>query len=176
MSAGLIKKAEPVGGTAKGVVRVSFPVMVLLPQGSSQSSALCGDAIIPMYTPVEVVFQQQRKLPGVGVPTSSASEPCDREQYRIFGVKPGPRLFGIFELLRRHPRAAVRSDFRGHAWMQKEVGRMHGMQVMVKDSVYRRTPFSIGFVGADQFGGVGAQQVMKGKPAWDVLLESVRPG
>ena len=48
---------------------------------------------------------------------------------------------------------------------------MHGMQVMVKDAVHRRTPFSVGFVGADQFGGVGAQQVMKGKPAWDALLE-----
>jgi hypothetical protein len=50
------------------------------------------------------------------------------------------------------------------------------MYVVVEQPALGRFPVVLGINGVGEFGGVGAEQLMKPVPAWNVFCEQVRPG
>jgi hypothetical protein len=112
----------------------------------------------------------------VGVEPRSGRDGHGREQDLPLGLEPGQRLRVIGGLPGSGAGAGRGKDHRLLGWLQQEGGAGGGVQVVVEHS--SDGGIALGLVGClvGLLGGVGAQQVMEGVPARNVLGDQVRAG
>ena len=97
-------------------------------------------------------------------------------QHPALGLEPGQGLPGVADALRLRARLERGQHGRAAGETQLQRGRVSRVQVMIKHPAGGRTPLSLAVGRLRQLSSVGAEQVMGGEPAGNVLGQQVCPG
>ena len=98
------------------------------------------------------------------------------EQDLVLGLEPGQGLPVIGGLLGSGAGPGRGEGDRLLGWVQQEGGAGGGVQVVVEHPADGLAPVGVAVGVVGLLGGVGAQQVVEGVPAGDVLGDQVRAG
>src|SRR5215469_1086670 len=123
--------------------------------------------VVPAVT--KVGHHGPGELPGVAVEPGALGDGDDGQQHVMLGFEPGQCLPVIGERLRSRAMAGWGKRKRTAGRVQRRGGGTAGVQVVVEDPTGGRVPLSFTVVLAAFGEGVGAQQVVEGITAGDVL-------
>ena len=102
--------------------------------------------------------------------------PGGGHQHQALGLEPGQGLPGVADALRLHARLERGQRERPAGGTQLQRRRVSRVQVMIKHPAGGRAPLGLAIGRLRQLSGVGAEQVVAGEPAGNVLGQQVRPG
>ena len=132
------------------------------------------------FLPVPAALQEGRhgpgELPGVAVEPGPGGEGDGGEQDLVLGLEPGQGLPVIGGLLGGGAGPGRGEGDRLLGWVQQAGGAGGGVQVVVEHPADGGVALGLAVGVAGLLGGVGAQQVVEGVPAGDVLGDQVRAG
>ena len=112
----------------------------------------------------------------MGIEAGLQRPPGGGHQHPVLGLEPGQGLLGVADALRLRTRRERDQHERAVDGTHLQRGRVSRVQVMIKHPADGRTPLGLAVGRLRQLGGVGAEQVMTGEPAGNVLGQQVRPG
>ena len=170
----------PPPGIAKGEAMqgVGLPDLVAEAARGGQGGVMSRDLLGPEPLPEQERPEDPRQLPGLRVEAGRGGLRDGGEQHRTLGGEPGQRAVVARDVLRDDAGLRRRQGDRlpVHVLVHQQDGGVRGVQVVVEYPVHRRAPRVVAVPGPGLLGGVGAQQVVEGIPAGDVLGQQVRAG
>src|SRR5262249_53843860 len=169
LGVGVVEAAQHGVGVGEDAVGAGLRGRVGQPLGGGHRGAADGGPVVPVPPPVEESRQSPGKLPGVGVEPGHGGLVDGGQQHGVLQREPVQGLLVVGGVLRGDVGCGRGEGDRVRGRVQQSVGGVRGVQVVVEDADGGGVALLVGIDAVGERGGVGAQQVVEGIPAGNVL-------